>query len=176
MKWQSSGQAFSCLVDIFPNNCSLQCYVFQGAANANRFLREGGPGPKCGCSPGSGGCQQWGLEPQRGGAVNQGPSREPTQVGTGGGKEETRDKPPTGQEQSSPRTQAGHTNASSPDRDWVPWAEPKQSHGHGQGLWVEAQVRLLGAVKDSIPPGCCQYLEIAVFQMNLSVCWSLCRA
>lgn len=43
---QSSGQAFSCSI-VFcccfstPNNFSLKVYVLQGAANANRFLREG---------------------------------------------------------------------------------------------------------------------------------------
>lgn len=65
MKCQSSDQASSCSTVFctgFPtsNNFTLQFYVFQGAANANRFPREGVPGAKCGCSAGSDGCQQWG--------------------------------------------------------------------------------------------------------------------
>lgn len=49
---QPSGQAFSCSI-VFcccfstPNNFfSLKVYVFQGAANANRFLGEGDLGTK----------------------------------------------------------------------------------------------------------------------------------
>lgn len=65
------------------------------------------------------------LEPQMWGAINQGPSREPTQVGAGGGKEQTRDKPPgpkftqdSRQDTQTPLAQTG---------TGYPGAEPKQS-------------------------------------------------
>lgn len=73
-RWRSSGQAFSCSIVAccwfsIPNDFSLKAYVFQGAANANRSLKEGDLGSKHDPGMGSDGCWQWG--PLRGTGSNE---------------------------------------------------------------------------------------------------------
>lgn len=97
---------FHCVLLLFfppPNHFLLKVHIFQGAANASGFLREGDPGTKCGPSH-SDGCWWWGLL----GAQSPGPgSIQGAQSGTkaGGGKEKTTDEPPTAQSQGPPRSQ-----------------------------------------------------------------------